>query len=369
MSIHPLRRVLTLQSLAAIILPFAVMLLLGFFWILPHASKDVGERQILLARAVGMQVESHLETGAAIVRAAASLRRGNQHLESLLGSTDAMGSLYEIAPDGTVLDVALKQDYKEQHDDQIGINLSRNPLFLEVTKRKKALWSETFLSVIYGGLVVAYGAPGEDATVIGEVDLALLTKFLQRISTEKELLILIVDHKGQVVADNNGLYTAQQLNIGNIQLVRDGIRSDADTTGQFDFSGSSMTGSIIQIKSVDWHVIVAKTNASLYRTPIYISLIVLAGILIAVCCGVVTSAYLAQRLASRFDELTGHAQDIAQGKVISEWPLSSVTEFNQLSRSLRTMADTLHQQETVLRESEEKYRLDDNNIPLRVALI
>ena len=50
MFIQPLGRVLTIQSLAAIILPFAAVLILGAIWALPQIRKDGGEQQIQLAQ-------------------------------------------------------------------------------------------------------------------------------------------------------------------------------------------------------------------------------------------------------------------------------------------------------------------------------
>ena len=362
MSIQPLRRVLTLQSLIAIVVPFGVVALFGFLWILPQIRKDAGEKQIQLALAVGMQVESHLENGAAIVRIAAAIPRSGlpdghdyqQQLDALLGSAAAMSSLYVIAPDGTVSDVALAKSDQRHRNDLARLNLSHNQLFREVSQGKNSLWSGTFLSVINGGLAAAYGVTGDGATFIGEVDLALLTKFLKQISSEKDILIMVIDHNGQVVADNNGSYTAQQLNIGNIPIVRTGIETNVPTTGRFDFAGSSMTGSIVQIPVVDWHVMVAKADASIYRTSRDIALIVLTGLLVALVCGVMTSIFLARRLALRFNALAEHAQNFAQGNRSGSWPMTSISEFNQLSGNLQYMADTLHQQELVLRDNESR---------------
>ncbi|MDD2897438.1 MAG: response regulator [Desulfuromonadaceae bacterium] len=370
MSIQPLRRILVFQSAAAIILPFAVVLFFGLLWAVPQVRKDAGTRQVQLANIVGMQVERYLETGAAIVRAAGAMPRGDQqYLTSLLDSTDSLSSLYEISADGTVTLAALHKNHRAHLNDQIGLNLSRNPLFLDVMKYNKPRWSKIFLSVVGGGLVAAYGVPGDGVTVIGEIDLAHLITFLKLISTENELLILIVDHNGQVIADNSGRFTAQQLNIGNHPLVRDGISTDAPTTGRFDFSGTAMTGSMIQIQSVDWHVIVAKANSSLYRTPLSVTLIVLSGILIAVCCGIFASVYLARKLSRRFNDLAHLAQDIAQGGNPDNWPTSAISEFNQLSENLQVMATELRRQDMIMRESEERYRTLVDNIPLGIALI
>jgi PAS domain S-box-containing protein len=359
MIIQPLRRVLSLQPLLAILLPFGVVVLLGVFWAVPQIRSDAGERQLLLARSVGMQVEGHLETGVAIVTASAAMPFDSrltehgyqQHLDALLSSTDTMSSMYAIAPDGKVFVVALKEKQELHQNDLKNLDFSRNPLFRDVSQMRKPLWSTTFLSAVNGGLAVAYGVQNgtTGTTVIGEVDLVLLTKFLKQVSTENDLLIMIIDHKGQVVADNNGRYTAQQLNISNIPLVRSGIESDTSSTGRFVFAGESMTGSIVQIPTVDWHVMVAKTDASLFRTPRNIALIVLSGILLALLCALMTSMYLARKLVSRFNDLTRYAEEIAEGGRSGDWPTSSIAEFNQLSGSLQHMAGRLQDSETLYR--------------------
>jgi len=364
MRVKPLWRVLTLQSLLAIILPFGSVVLLGSLWLLPQIRKDIETRQIQLARAVGMQVQSHFESSASIVKAAASMIRvghpayGHQHqLDALLRSTEAMSCLYIVGPDAKVSEVALKKNEQPHRIDIVDLSLSGNPILRDLARNKTPRWSKMFLSVINGGLTVGYGVTGDAMTVIGEVDLALFTKFLQQINTEKDNLILIVDHNGQVVADSDGIYTAQQLNIGNIPMVRVGIDTDIPTTERFIFAGKPMTGSIVQIPAVDWHVLVAKTDESLYSTSREIIIVVLSGISFALICGMITSIYLARRLASRFGKLTRHAEAVAAGAEGNEWPSSTIAEFSQLSDSLRLMNATLHKQEAGLRESEESQRL------------
>ncbi|MBC7962864.1 MAG: GAF domain-containing protein [Steroidobacteraceae bacterium] len=137
-------------------------------------------------------------------------------------------------------------------------------------------------------------------------------------------------------------------------MVRVGIDTDLPTTDRFEFSGENMTGSMVQIPAVDWHVLVAQKEASLYRSVISIGWIVLACLLIALFCAIAASIYLARKLAARFDALAGHAHDIAQGNRSGAWPMTSIAEFNQLSGNLQFMAATLHQQALVLRESENR---------------
>ncbi len=358
MRIKPLRNILTLQSSLAILAPFGVVLLIGVLWILPQIKKDAETRQLLLARAVSIQVESHLEAGASIVRGAAALSTEGQptpaqlqqRLTSLLNATDSISSLYAVRPNGAVTAMALHREQQSRQGDLSGINLSRNPLFQNLSRSGGTLWSETFLSVVHGGLSVAYGVKGAENVVIGELDLGVLSKFLSQVAADKDGMILIVDHTGQIVADNGNRFTAQQLNISNIPLVHEGIRSDLPTTGRFRFSDSSMTGSIVQIPGVDWHVLVARTDTSLYGTPITMALVTLCGMLVAILLSVVASVILSRKLAGRFASLINHARDIAGGGGgTGAWPASNIAEFNQLSLDLQQMAIRLQDSEILYR--------------------
>ena len=110
-----------------------------------------------------------------------------------------------------------------------------------------------------------------------------------------------------------------------------------------------MTGSIVQIPGVDWHILVARADESLYRTTQYFSLFVLAGILVALFSGMIASVYLARKMANRFDALIGHAQDIVKGERSGEWPTFTIKEFNELSENLQLMAHRLQDSETLYR--------------------
>ncbi len=362
MHVHPLRRILTLQPILAMLLPFGLAALIGLFWVLPQIRKDTESRQLQLARAVGSQVESYLEASVAIVTAAAAIpndreitRHNYQHLlDALRTSTDALSSLYVVNPDGRIYAVSLNREGMKQRQDMTSLDLSRNSLFRDAAQSNKPRWSEAFLSIVNGGLSAAYAVPGTATVVIGEVDLGRLSRFLKKIGGGDDLLIMIVDHKGQVIADHDGRYTAQQLNIGNIPMVRRGIDTDLPITDRFYFSEESMTGSMVQIPAVDWHVLVAQKDVSLYRTVLNIAWIVLACILTALFCAIAASIYLAGKLAARFDALAGHARNIAQGDRSGSWPLTSIAEFNQLSGNLQSMADSLQQQEVVLRKNESR---------------
>ena len=362
---YPLRRLLTLQPLLAMLVPFVVIVLFGAFWLAPQIMKEVETQQVLLGKAIGSQVERYLETSTTVVRANAAITPGKDMLlhdyqgmlDAQLATSESLGSLYAVAPDGHILAVGIQKDYQAHRQDFLSLDISRNPLFLEAMKQGKPLWSQVFLSVFHGELSVAFAMPGHGMVVIGEIDLQRLQKFLKEISTGSELKIMIVDHNGQVIADQDGQYTAQQLNIANIPLVQRSFANDGVTSDRFDFEGRSMVGSMLHIPAINWHVLVAQPVASLYRSRLNSALVVIFAFSLAILSGVAVSMQFTRKLTSRFDALISHAQDLAAGNKGKEWPTSTIAEFNQLSASLNSMAVTLQLQEIGLRESEELQRL------------
>lgn len=366
----PLRRILTAQTLLTVFLPMVVVLGIGHFLLLPKMRSDAEARLLLIARTVGIQLEGHLETASAMVRTAAAgsevkslTPHRQQQLQLLLSHSNAISSMYLVDRGGTVCAAALKAGESLSVRDLLHLDLTGNPFFRELRQGGKPRWSETYLSIVSSGLVAAYGVENRGETVIGELDLTLLTGFLKQIVTDSTYLIMVIDHRGQVIADSNGRFTARQVNIGNINLVRAGIGSDRPTTGQFVFDQQEMTGALVQLPTINWHILVASSNDYLYRTPTRFALISMAGILAALVSGMLASLYLARKLSTRIEALAGFARGISGDEQPGAWPVTRIDEFDQLSESLQRMSQSLCQKNLDLRESEERFRELFQNVP------
>lgn len=345
-----LRRFLSLQVSLAIALPFTLVLLLAWFWVAPQLKSESELRQRQLATALSLQIESHLETAATIVRATATLTRPElndhniqEHFDALLNATDTLNSLYRIEADGLVSMVTVRSGGQTHRTDLMNINLSGNPLFKRLQDTGSPLWSKTFLSLINAQLSVAYGVNSKGTVYLGEINLTHLSEFLAQISSESDNLLLVLDQNWQIIADNSNTFTARQMNIGNIPLIADGFKDGLLSTDNLTFAGQSMTGSIAPIKGIDWHVLVARSNTAMYENVRKITFFSLGGVLAAFACGLLVAYYQARKLSSRFDALTAHARRITHGKIQQDWPTSTIREFNELSENLQNMAGRLQQ--------------------------
>jgi len=201
----------------------------------------------------------------------------------------------------------------------------------------------------------------KDKIVFGEINLSLLTKYLKQISTVDEQLIFIIDRRGQVIADQEGVFTAQQLNMRNLLLVREGMEDSESQIRNFKFQNRSVMGSLVKTPLLDWYVLIMIPVDVVYKpvfTAVNISLVVFLFTLVA---GVTFAITFARRLAQRFERLAAHARSMAEGNYIVNWPEVNITEFHELSNDLQYMAGAIRE-----REKYNRMLFADSPVPLVV---
>lgn len=374
----PLRLILFNYALLVGGVPLLLTAILATFWLIPRAQSDLQRYQQQLAAAVATQVESYLATSRATVEAGAGLHVHDldvhniehvQHvLETNVKTLQHLRSLYLVDPDGKIMTVAIAQGTAKQHKDLLGLDLSQNPLVARALKEGKEQWSDTFLSVVGGGLSVALAVPSGNRVMVGEFELASLTRFLKQIDTRSHLDIFVLDRRGQVIADQSGTYTAQQLNLNNIPIVRHGLQSAAPQTGSFKFGGKSMVGTLYRVAGVDWSVLVAQPRETAYSQLFVTGGITAAGILAALVTGMIIAVTIARTLAARFEGLAEHARQVAQGDT-AEWPSSNIAEFNTLAANLQQMSEQLHERARLLEEEIGERQKAQESLHLKTLLL
>lgn len=205
----PLRDILSFQSIILALIPFAILIGLGAWWVLPQIRSEIEARQLQLATTIASQIESHLTAPTISIKSIAALygqeREQATAVQSFLNeqvrASESLQSIYICGPQGRVAAVALSSMNETQRQDLLGLDLSRNSLLLDASRQGRPVWSDTFLSIVGGGLSVAFAVPSDRMVTIGEIDLKLLTDFLKQISSIDEQKIFIVDRRGQVIAD------------------------------------------------------------------------------------------------------------------------------------------------------------------------
>lgn len=374
MAIRALRHTLTLQIAASLLLALLFLVLLCIAWVPSQINREIESRQMQLARAVASQIQRYLDSGATSVRASAAIKADRElslanlqrMLDAQLNSADTLTSIVKTDYRGRSSAVGVAKGQEAHRLDLLNLDFSFTPIFKKVAAQKKPLWSDTFMSTVTGSISVAYAVPGSDGISIGEINLGNVSSYLKQITTGSGEQIMILDQKGQVIADSENSYTGQQLNLSVIPLVRSAIAQRQPKFERFTLQNKNVFGSMLQMPSIDWFVLVTHSVESLYRPFAVVALVIAGGLTAALLTGVFLSISMARKMSKAFNCLILAARDIANGKVPDSFPQTAISEFNQLSDNLLDMSAILIQREHELKCSEVKYRQIVDNSPIAI---
>ncbi|CAH2032406.1 sensor histidine kinase [Trichlorobacter ammonificans] len=380
MTTRSLRTILFANSALAIFLPLLLVLFFGWLWLVPLISRGVNAQQHQLAEAIAGQVESFLTVAESHVTTIARLhpeaeltaeyRRHVQHvIYAAVKSVPHLRSLYLVDADGRIGMVGLMEDARVSSADLQGLDMTGNDLFRQTRTTGNLQWSETFLSVVGSGLSVAVAAPSGPRVLIGEIDLAELSLFLRRISMAKDRQLFVIDRRGQIIADQSGRYTAQQINLSNNELIQNSIKTGADASGLLDLNGTVMVGSIQKIRTLDWWVLVTEPRATAYRQVWVAVAIAVAGLLVTALTVLAASLVFSYRLARQIEALASHARNIANDEIVTRWPGSEIAELDSLAMTLQEMSSTLHERAKVLEHEIAERQKMEEELHLNAALL
>jgi len=352
MTVRPLRFIIARYAVVSAGFPFLIMLLLGFFWLIPLADRELDNNQRQLAVAVANQVESYLRNARSSTASIASFceDQGTTHdlkmIQRMLVTNvrilKRLKSCYLVDKSGRIAAISIAGRPALQQE-LLGVDLSRNPLFATTIGQGEEQWSDSYLSIVGGGISVASAIPLRDRVLIGELDLGRLSKYLDRINSAENERIFVLDRRGQVVADRGGKYTAQQLNLSNYPIVSRGLRENRSMAGDIVFEGRKMAGSLYRIPELNWSVLVAQPRAEANSQLLTSASIAGLGLMAALLLSGVLVFPFTRTLIRRLEQLADHASSVAAGNAHLAWPSSRIAEFNNLAGSLQRMSGSLQE--------------------------
>ena len=379
MPVKTLRKIQFANAFLATFLPLALVLLFGWFWLVPLINRGVSDQQHQLAETIAGQVELFLSVPESHIATIASLhpddlnpenRRHVQHvIDTAVKVVPHLRSVYLVGANGRIESVGITDDLKQVRQDLLGLDMTGNDLYRRARATKSPQWSETFLSVVGSGLSVAVALPSGPRVLIGEIDLAVLSTFLQKISVSKERQLYVIDRRGQIIADQSGRYTAQQINLSNNALIQRSLEHGTDQSGTFELNGTVMVGSLQKIEAMGWWVLVAEPRVSAYH-QVWVAIAISVAGLLATSLTVLTLAIIfSHRLAKQIEALEVHSRRVADDEATACWPGSDIAELDSLAASLEKMAQTLHERASVLEREVAERQKAEEELHLKAALL
>lgn len=345
-----------MRSLWISLAPFLLSAVLGWFWLRPQVIADTEERQRQLAAVLASQTESYLVSSSRFISGVASVLSKKlvdptaiqTYLDTELETSKNLTSLALTDSAGRISLIAISGHTAALQREMTGIDLSGAAIVQQVLATGRPAWSDSFLSVVGGGLAVAYAMPAGDGVALGEISLEQLGLFLKEIAEQGSQSVFIIDRRGQVIADQEGRYTARQHNLTNLAIVQEGLASGTPLTRRFSLNGNTFIGSMMRAPILDWSILVASPVDVAFRSTLTTTGIFAAALCMALLLASVLSLVMSRSLANSFEKLVRHARRIEAGEKAGAWPTSPVNEFNHLGNALQHMADTLHDRENRL---------------------
>lgn len=351
-------------------LPLLLVAVLVPCVLLPQLRVDIEARHQSLARAVAAQIEAQLFGAGRELSALATYlaRRGEgsasvwyEPLDAHAGSGDVFAAIYIAGSDGRVSAVGLPSGQRDRRADLVGTDLSRRAALSEARGQRKAVWSEVFRSTISGRLVVSLAIPVADDVLVGEVAIDHLAEFLRRLPSEAASLTLVLDRRGQVIAQRDT--RVQDSDPPFLPVLGDALLERL-ATPELELDGGPFVGTRIAVPQLGWTVLVAQTRYEALRPFLSTLWVLAAGALVAVLLAATGTLILVRGLARRISGYTDQAQAIADGDYDQPWPASRIREFDRLADELDRMSRAIRQRAGELAASEARYRSVISNAPV-----
>lgn len=360
-----------LSTLVTIVVVVMITIVLGA--LLPRLNNEVESKNRALGDAVASQIEGFLnrfsgEMVRLVEEIEASKTLNQEKLRILLDSSAnadlSLQALYILDANSRVFDVGLPLHRRDTRSNQLGADFSRRPFMQRLGDTSAPIWSDAYLST-RGRIVVAIALPikfpqsiirdiSANGVLVGEIDLAEISRFTRQVSDSGDVLPIVIDLKGNIIAHPDEALSLRQENLSNIALINGGW--DGGATGQFNMNGIRYIGTRTEVKDTHWTALIAQPTetafATMHATLTALSLAAAIALLLALA----TAFYVGRKMTRKVAEFGNHMQAIADGNYRAPIPHSGTEEIERLALSMRKMADAVLEREARLRSSTAQYR-------------
>jgi len=368
----PLKGYLALLFGVVAIPPIITIAVLAWFFVMPSIQSRTGNQHQALARSIAGQISTYLEGGERQLTALAEYLQDRKDqpdtetvrlLDAQCGNGEFFETLFIIDNTETVIQsVGLPTSRRTNREDYIALDLSGQKYAAPAKDPMGPTWSQTFLSTVSSRMAVALTIPLADGSIIGEITLDRLSAFIRQLPVESEYLTMVIDSRGQIVADSRNLRWGEVLPT-EFSLLKVPAGENQAATRTFELDGEGMLGTLVEMNAAGWKVLVAQPIRLAFQ-PIRDTFTLIA-LGVAVALGLVLSIswLLAGKFSTLFTSYASKAESIAEGRYDLQWPQAKTREFARLGQSLERMAEMIKQREKALIDGEQRLKELLANVP------
>ncbi len=264
--------------------------------------------------------------------------------ESYVAQHPEFAAVYLLSPSGKIVYYATSEEVDAHFDQLYGLDLSGNTLFKRALVADKPVWSGRFLSAVSGEVSVGIGVAAGNAVVIAELPLDKLRNEIQSWLHTMDEVVAVVDERGELIVHNRSQSANHSGNFGAHPLFVAALQNRLPSS-PVELFGASVYSAFAWSERLNWLVLSGSYAGLRDRNYANTIMLVVVGFLGTCVVGLLLAPRWSQRLVRPVNALVDHAQRVAGGERLQEWPLSRVVEINRLSSDLQRMAEVIHERE------------------------
>ncbi|SEH51285.1 ATP-binding protein [Magnetospirillum fulvum] len=350
-----LKTLLFFQLVSFSVVPILVIALVFRFVVYPAIERDNGDHLRSIAISVRDQTAQYLRLNRdslALVRnqiVGQAEGHATPLLDVLVQTVDSLDLVYLVGPDNLVSEIGLPPARRPFRADYLDIEANTGALVKRVRASGQEEWSETYLSLTNGEMTVALAIPVDERVLVAELSLSRLTDFLRRLSAADDILPMVIDERGGLIA-----HTIQDtpINTVNIDFLHHGDNSK-DSAKEFHFGHHCLVGYEVDMPDSKWIVVIAQTVSSFREVIDYIYISLVYGLISSFLFSALSAIFLSRRFGVGFNALAEHAEAIAAGVYDHMPPRTRVREINRISVKLKDLGAAVRERESNLKREVE----------------
>ncbi|HYF64945.1 MAG TPA: response regulator [Herpetosiphonaceae bacterium] len=330
---------------------------------------NVTDRQLQLTRSLAHTVNSYLDQTSRVLATVAQTAEHatptelNRYMDAVWQGYGYFDALYCLDGEGHILQlVPPSLDYQ-------GLDMSRQAYFQSTRGQTTLQISKPFISPRTGQPTIYLAWPlSNGGVIVGELNLGSLQQTITAANdAENQDTVFIADQLGTLLAHPRFALVAQQMNVGNLEITRQGLQ--AETTIIYTGADGIILASATPIGQTHW-VVVAEVPLQTAFGPI-MGVLALMFLLFLIVWIVIARSLQHQferhvatplaRLGQGADALA--AGDFDRGETMLESP-RALAEIAALGANFQRMSRSVQARQAALQESEIRLRLILEHMPV-----
>jgi len=279
----------------------------------------------------------------------------NRYLNRSVASLTVFEAIYLLDAQHKVVHLGLGSAARSRSADYEQLDFSAHNLFQGRESLRGPVWGDAFASVFSGEPSVTLGIPLEQGTLLANISLTRLSRFLGLYSQRSPSEFSILDRKGALIAHSNPTLAMQRLNLIDHPVVHSALQG-VPMSAHDTHDGRDFLESAVPIPLTGWVVLVRadleKTTAPLSKLRNLLVAFMFLGALLAAGAALRSS----RRLLLPLKMLGQGVEQIGHGQYDLTYQNTGYHEIDRLAEKIGDMTRDIALREASIRASEQLFR-------------